>query len=145
MIHARIGHSQGPQIFNTSEEWREAVKVHLEWWDVIWSGQRDRGLELSYVTTEFGPDPYVRNMSEEELDDINTWMKDIIIKRFEGDKALPPVLRSEGLKVINEYQIKEICNYEIAVDAAEFAFKNLSKSQSPVPIQLSFPERGEEL
>lgn len=60
LIHARIGHAEGPQVFDPrrTDLFETEIKSHLRWWNVIWDSQADRGLEYSFVETEHGPEPY---------------------------------------------------------------------------------------
>lgn len=40
------------------ERWTPEVAAHLEWWEVIWSAQRARGMAVSIIEPEHGPPPY---------------------------------------------------------------------------------------
>ena len=58
-IHCRIGHAEGPQIFDPrDEQWNEEKKAHFLWWATIWAEQSARGLKYTYCTPEHGPHPY---------------------------------------------------------------------------------------
>ena len=58
-IHARVGHSQGPQVGDPrAPEHAEALAAHERWWDMVWSSQRQRRLARHTLTPEFGPPPY---------------------------------------------------------------------------------------
>lgn len=59
-IHARIGHAEGPQVFDPRREdlFKPEVDSHLTWWETIWNEQRSRGSVAIYVEPEHGPEPY---------------------------------------------------------------------------------------
>jgi sugar phosphate isomerase/epimerase len=58
-IHARVGHSQGPQVNDPrAPEWAQALNAHLSWWDKIIAGHRQETPILS-ITPEFGSVPYL--------------------------------------------------------------------------------------
>ena len=61
-IHARIGHSQGPQVNDPrAPEWEDAVKAHLAWWDKVVEMKRKSGKGITFLT-EFGPVDYMPAM-----------------------------------------------------------------------------------
>jgi sugar phosphate isomerase/epimerase len=61
-IHARIGHSQGPQVNDPrAPEWEDAVKAHLAWWDKVVETKRKNGKGITFLT-EFGPVDYMPAM-----------------------------------------------------------------------------------
>jgi len=59
-LHARVGFEEGPQVSDPrAPEWSRHVAVHETWWDAIWAAQRQRGMNVSTLTPEFGPAPYL--------------------------------------------------------------------------------------
>lgn len=55
-IHARVGYPGGPQVTDPRlPEWKEALDIHLAWWDEI---ARLKG-DMLTITPEFGPFPYM--------------------------------------------------------------------------------------
>ena len=60
LIHARVGHAEGPQVFDPRrvDLFEAEIKSHLRWWNAIWESQSERGLKYSYVEAEHGPEPY---------------------------------------------------------------------------------------
>lgn len=60
-IHARIGHTQGPQVDDPDHpKWSETKERHLKLWDdVILNHIQSGKMELG-ITTEFGPWPYMQ-------------------------------------------------------------------------------------
>ena len=59
-VHARVGHSQGPQVPDPrAPEWQPAVQAHLAWWRAIAQRRRAAGAPLLTVCPEFGPPPYM--------------------------------------------------------------------------------------
>ena len=58
-IHARVGHSQGPQVNDfRAPEHAHALAQHLAWWDRIVALRRAAGAKQITMTPEFGPTPY---------------------------------------------------------------------------------------
>jgi len=55
-IHARIGHAEGPQVFDPRdrERWCVETNSHLDWWTHIWGAQQARGMAHSCVEPEHG-------------------------------------------------------------------------------------------
>lgn len=59
-IHARIGHTQGPQLDHFGlTKWRETYERHFDIWEQIVNYHRAYGSERLLFTTEFGPPPYM--------------------------------------------------------------------------------------
>jgi hypothetical protein len=86
-IHARIGHSQGPQVADPrAPEWEPAVKAHFGWWDRIAARKKERGERLT-ILTEFGPPDYMPTLpyTRQPLADqwaINVHMMHLLRKRY---------------------------------------------------------------
>ncbi|MFM2090825.1 MAG: hypothetical protein RLZZ127_1314 [Planctomycetota bacterium] len=78
-VHARVGHSQGPQVPDPrAPEYAHEVAAHERWWDLVWDAQRARGQAVSWLTPEFGPAPYLphlpyANVPVADLDAVCTW------------------------------------------------------------------------
>jgi sugar phosphate isomerase/epimerase len=87
-IHARVGHSQGPQIPDPrAPEWSHAVEHHLKWWDAIINLKKSQQESVFYICPEFGPYPYMThlplgNVPISNLWDINVVMKDLLLDRY---------------------------------------------------------------
>jgi sugar phosphate isomerase/epimerase len=79
-VHARVGYDQGPQVPHpAAPEHAEALAAHERWWEQIWRSQLARGMAVSTLTPEFGPDGYLHTMPftgspVADLEQINTWM-----------------------------------------------------------------------
>lgn len=79
-IHARVGYEQGPQVPHpAAPEYGAALAAHQHWWEIIWSAQRQRGITLTTMTPEFGPDGYLHLLPftakpVADLREINRWM-----------------------------------------------------------------------
>lgn len=88
-IHARVGYDQGPQVPNpAAPEYSTALESHELWWTQIWRSQLTRGMPLSTMTPEFGPDGYLqcRPFTGEpaaDLVEVNVWMAARQRQRFE--------------------------------------------------------------
>ncbi len=73
-IHARVGHAQGPQVSDPSApEHAAELAAHERWWSMIWDAQEERGMPVTTMTPEFGPDGY-SSTPVDELWAINCWM-----------------------------------------------------------------------
>ena len=87
-VHARVGYDQGAQVPHpAAPEYREALEAHERWWAQIWRSQLLRGMSLSTVTPEFGPDGYLHCLPftgapVADLGQINTWMAQRQRQRF---------------------------------------------------------------
>jgi hypothetical protein len=81
-IHARVGYDQGPQVPHpAAPEYAEALAAHQRWWECCWDAQRARGLAVSTMTPEFGPDGYLHRLPftaapVADLWQVNRWMGD---------------------------------------------------------------------
>ncbi len=86
-IHARIGHSEGPQVNDPrAPEWKEAVDAHFAWWDKVIERKKKEG-KLMTILTEFGPVdympaiPYTRQPVANQWE-INVHMLETLRKRY---------------------------------------------------------------
>lgn len=79
-IHARVGYAQGPQVPHpAAPEYGAALAAHQGWWEIIWRAQQQRGVTLTTMTPEFGPDGYLHlqpftAQPVADLREINRWM-----------------------------------------------------------------------
>ncbi|MDB6015931.1 MAG: xylose isomerase [Pedosphaera sp.] len=87
-VHARVGYDQGPQVPHpAAPEHYTALAAHERWWTQIWRSQLARGMSVSTMTPEFGPDGYLHtqpftNEPVADLGQINTWMAQRQRQRF---------------------------------------------------------------
>jgi sugar phosphate isomerase/epimerase len=87
-IHARIGHSEGPQVNDPrAPEWEEAVKAHFAWWDKVIERKKKNGERMT-ILTEFGPPNYMPTIpyTQQPLAnqwDINVYMMKVLRKRYQ--------------------------------------------------------------
>jgi sugar phosphate isomerase/epimerase len=87
-LHARVGYEEGPQVPDPrAPEWSRHVAAHEHWWDTVWDAQRRRGLEVSTLTPEFGPAPYLHTLPHTrtpvaDLADICDWQARRQAERF---------------------------------------------------------------
>lgn len=56
LVHARVGHAEGPQVVDPRSSPAE-LAAHLKWWQAIWAVQGRTGVR-SIAITEHGPEPY---------------------------------------------------------------------------------------
>lgn len=87
-IHARIGHSEGPQVNDPrAPEWADAVKRHLSWWDTVVQKKISDGSNRLTILTEFGPPnylpalPYTLQPVANQWE-INEYMMQLLRKRY---------------------------------------------------------------
>ena len=79
-LHARVGYEQGPQVPHpAAPDYRAALEAHERWWSQIWRRQLARGMAVSTLTPEFGPDGYLHilpftSLPVADLSQINHWM-----------------------------------------------------------------------
>ena len=99
-VHARVGYDQGPQVPHPAAlEYQAALEAHERWWTQIWQNQLARGVSVSTLTPEFGPDGYLHcapftGAPVADLSQINAWMggrqKQRFAGLFLGAMVLPP-------------------------------------------------------
>lgn len=87
-IHARVGHTQGPQVWEpSSREYAEALEAHLKIWDKWIKTKLEEGADSCTITPEFGPPPYMvfanrKGTPQEEQWRLNCWMKALLEERY---------------------------------------------------------------
>ncbi len=95
-IHARVGYDQGPQVPHPAAPGhREALEAHERWWTQIWRSQMARGMTVTTMTPEFGPDGYLHCMPftsipVADLSQINHWMAERERQAFAQTMGAPP-------------------------------------------------------
>ena len=80
-VHARVGHSEGPQITDPrapeSQRW---LDIHVAWWKRIAMARKAHGADVLTISPEFGPPPYqpVSPGPGQPADpwELNVWMRD---------------------------------------------------------------------
>jgi sugar phosphate isomerase/epimerase len=88
-IHARVGHTEGPQVTDPrAREWHEATRIFFAWWDKIIEHKKNSGEQVFTITPEFGPPPYMATLPSTGLPvadqfEINNYMKNELRKRYE--------------------------------------------------------------
>jgi sugar phosphate isomerase/epimerase len=91
-IHARVGHTQSPQVSDPrTAEWQTAADHFMAWWLRIIDHKRLCGDELLTITTEFGPPPYMPTLPSTgkpvaDQFEINCFMKEKIRAALEKRK-----------------------------------------------------------
>jgi len=79
-IHGRFGYDQGPQLPHPADPaYAEFVAVHRRCWEAAWSAQQRRGVEMTTLTPECGPDGYTHRLpfTGAPIDDfaaLNRWI-----------------------------------------------------------------------
>ena len=73
-IHARVGHEQGPQVYDPrAAQWQAHVHAHESLWARIWQRQAARGFTTFTLTPEFGPCPYETRMPYTDAPIADMW------------------------------------------------------------------------
>lgn len=87
-IHARVGSATSPQITDPrAVEWKDAVSIHMGWWERIAEHHKDKNSEYLSVCSEFGPPEYMVTLPSTgrpiaDQWDINCYMKDLLKERL---------------------------------------------------------------
>jgi len=87
-IHARVGSATSPQITDPrSADWKEAVEVHVRWWERIAEHHKNKNSEFLPICSEFGPPDYMVTLPStgKPIADqwaINCYMKDMLKERL---------------------------------------------------------------
>ena len=87
-IHARVGSAISPQITDPrATEWKEAVEVHVRWWEKIAEHHKNNDSEFLPVCSEFGPPEYMVTLPSTgkpiaDQWEINCYMKEMLKERL---------------------------------------------------------------
>ena len=87
-VHARVGHTEGPQVWEpAAAEYAEALQQHLAIWDKWVDKMKAGGAPYCTITPEFGPPPYLvfagrTGTPFDEQWRLNEWMKNLLEKRY---------------------------------------------------------------
>jgi hypothetical protein len=87
-IHARVGSATSPQITDPrAADWKEAVEVHVRWWERIAEHHKNNNSEFLPICSEFGPPEYMVTLPStgKPIADqwaINCYMKDMLKERL---------------------------------------------------------------
>lgn len=90
-VHARVGHTEGPQVWDPSlPEYALALEAHLAIWDEWVKQRKAAGDKYCTITPEFGPPPYMvmgdrKGSPQQEQWRINLWMKIFLDNRYNQD------------------------------------------------------------
>ena len=86
-IHARVGHTQGPQITDPrAPEWQNALNIHLLWWDDVLEQRASEGREFMTITPEFGPWPYLTHLPFTNKPIANQWEINVFMMELLKDR-----------------------------------------------------------
>jgi sugar phosphate isomerase/epimerase len=92
LIHARVGHEEGPQVPDPrSERWTRYVDKFETWWDRIKQEHEKRDETVLRVDPEFGPPHYLwtdpqdgRHLADQW--EVSLWMRDRLRNRWSGPR-----------------------------------------------------------
>ena len=88
LVHARVGHAEGPQVSDpAAPEFAPELDAHFSWWRAIWASQRARKFETFWAEPEFGPAPYQQclpytQQPTTDLWQVNGYVAGLIAKEF---------------------------------------------------------------
>ncbi|NNV57629.1 sugar phosphate isomerase/epimerase family protein [Limnovirga soli] len=89
-LHARVGHTQSAQVIDPrAPEQKEALDIHLHWWDTLINIKQKQGAEIFTITPEFGAPPYqaLLPFTRQPIADqweVNLFMKNLLKSRYAG-------------------------------------------------------------
>ena len=82
-IHARVGHTQGPQVIDPrAPEYAAALQFHLRCWDTIVDLKRKKGDAVFTITPEFGAPPYLHLFPYTQQPMVNQWDINIFMMKL---------------------------------------------------------------
>ncbi len=90
LIHARVGHEEGPQVPDPRvPAWSRQLEQFDEWWDQIKAAHEARGEAVLRVDPEFGPPNYMwtdptTGRPSADLWDVCLWTRDHLRTRWSG-------------------------------------------------------------
>lgn len=88
LVHARVGHEEGPQVPDPrSPRWTAYVERFEAWWDAIRDAHLARGESVLRIDPEFGPPNYLWTDPEDgrplaDLFEVCRWMRDRLRNRW---------------------------------------------------------------
>ena len=81
-FHARVGHSEGPQISDPrAPEWQFALDIHMKWWTKLIELQTANN-KLVTCTPEFGPYPYMTHLPYKNTPIANQWDINVFMMNY---------------------------------------------------------------
>lgn len=87
-IHARVGHSESPQVPDPrAPEWKAWTELFCQWWVKMFQLAHQRGDATFTITPEFGPPPYMPctpfdNRPVTDAWEVNVWMRGLLLDTF---------------------------------------------------------------
>ena len=87
-IHARVGHTEGPQVMDPrTDENKEILERHIVWWQRVVNKRKEEGFESFTITPEFGAPPYQHLFPNSQRPiysqwDVNVFMMNLLKDRL---------------------------------------------------------------
>lgn len=87
-VHGRVGNAQAAQVADPRDPRHvRALASHEAWWSAIWDAQEARGMAVSTMNIEWGPDGYTPHLPFTDVPvvdrwDVICWMQDRQRERF---------------------------------------------------------------
>jgi sugar phosphate isomerase/epimerase len=82
-IHARVGHTQSPQVTDPFvPEWEAALHTFVNWWQEIIQFNSSQGNTQMCICPEFGPAPYMPSLPYTNQPVNNQWLLNVKMKDF---------------------------------------------------------------
>jgi hypothetical protein len=94
-VHTRVGTEQAPQVADVrAPEARPYLRAFERWWDLVWTEQQRRGLEVTTACPEFGAPPYTPTLPYTgepvaDLDAVCDWQWRRQTRRFKAWSRRP--------------------------------------------------------
>jgi hypothetical protein len=85
-VQARVGYAQGPQVPHpAAPEYAAELAFHQGVWERVWAAQRARGMAVSTLTPEFGPDGYTHLLPFTQAPIADVWALNQWMTRTEAE------------------------------------------------------------
>jgi sugar phosphate isomerase/epimerase len=82
-VHARVGHSEGPQVNDPrAPEWNTAVKTHFGWWDTVMKQAETEKRPFQTFLCEFGPPYYLPALPYTQQPVADQWAVNVYMMRL---------------------------------------------------------------
>jgi len=83
LVHARIGHAEGPQVSHPfAPEWEKERETHLGWWKEVIQARKAAGDAWFVITPEFGPRNYMPTLPFTHQPVADAWTVNLDMRRW---------------------------------------------------------------
>jgi len=82
-IHARVGHTQSPQVNDPfAPEWEDTLSLFVGWWKEIIRRNLENNVEVFPICPEFGPFPYMPLLPITKQAVVDQWATNVKMKDY---------------------------------------------------------------